>query len=554
MKHKSNRQIFQRFQGFLIAILGLFILLVAGQFLWEKFQNREEIARLLPLDQTVGFLELNYDSSNPANQQLLSKFSSQLEIAKSFIPSVDLAEKMWTGKAGIAFLQSVNGQQLSPVILVKFNDYTKVQDWLVSMQIDSKQDPIVEDQLYGQKLISFKKGQQFNLLISGNFLVFAEQKQTLAEIAKTASGNSVNLYQSPKYNQIYSALPQQNLAFIYLDSTKLWQSLNKLPNFLDKRLAEFQLFYPFLKLFSSEALAINAEIENQKLILLAKQLSSFEKNELPAPDFFQTDYFYKGNLDKFLSENSLFNFRGVNLLDQKNKLEAYFQSKSELENLLFSGSLEQLRQNFLSNNLTSKDQVDLDQDFFPLFQDEYLFFLTPSENNQLDFNLALINDKPENAQLKFQKILRQFAVKILAETSTKIVSKTLPDGTNSEEEISEIGLPAADQSLDMQGQTIQAINLGARQIFLATKANYLLASTSRKQLESMMGIATATLEQSTPGDELQFKSTELWQVNLNWLMSISNTASKVPFKLPFSQLKGSRKFTEIGILSTYQLY
>jgi hypothetical protein len=549
MKSKQNLAINSRFKGLLMASFGFFMLFFAAAFLLQKIENREIIAKFLPAEQSIGLIEINFDPDKPANQLLISRYAPELESLKSILPSSEYLQKMWGGKAAFALLKNQNGQSVIPVFFLKFNDYSRFQDWLISLQIDGQSDNLIEDNFYGQKVLSFRKGQQFNLLITGNYLVIAEQKSTLELIAKTTAGLTDSLYQTSQYNQVYSSLPQQNLLFAYLDSDKLLQVANKSPGFLEQRLSQFQLFYPFLKMFSAESIAVNAELKEQKLQIVAQQLSSFNQAELPSADFFQTEYFYAGKLDQFLpdSPQTVFSFRGVNLLDQKNKLEAYFRDKSDLEKLVFSGSLEKIRQDFLSNNLTSRDQIDLDRDFFPLFQDEYLFFISKDSQNNPDYSLVLYSSQPENALLKFKKVLGQLSIKLLAEESVRTVEKTLPDGTKSSEVVSDISPDSNSDQSSSAGNPVEIINLGSLKVYLQAYGNYLLASTSNQQIQShILAIQNGLQDIKSP----PLKFTEIWQTDLTWL--------KDTFKLPsiagFEKLSGTRKFTEIGILSTYQLY
>lgn len=541
-----------RLQGLIIILFALLILSVISIFLWQKFQNREEIARLLPTDRTIGFVELNLAQDTDAARLLQNKFAAQIEVAKSYIPSREIFEQYFTGRAGLAFLTSENGQQIMPVLMVKYNNYEKVQDWLGSLLLDTDRKSMTEESAYGQKLIGFTKGQQFYTLISGNFLIFSEDKNILTSIAKTTSGQSQSLYQDAQYSQIYSALPQQDLGFLYLDSAKLWQTLGKSPQFLDRKLAEFQQFYPFLKLFSAEAIALNAGIENGSPTLIARHLSAFNQASLPSPDFFQTDYYYTGNLDRYLPDHPLMAFGGSNLLDQKNKLSAYFKSSGELDDLLFSGSLKQLENYFKDNTPAGQDMLDIDRDFFPLFQGNYLLFFTNP-----DFSLILESAQPANDLQKLQKLLTQISKKLLSSTLTTVLNTDLPDGTKSAELIPSPPAETTPTTLQILDHPVTKTTLGPLSIFLSASSKTVLATTSESEMQRLLSLqteATASVlsPSSFPRSTLQDKPTEVWTLDLPWLLSqITAPGSQLPIQ-PIS-LQGSRKFTEIGILSVYKI-
>jgi hypothetical protein len=558
--HKKNRQISQRFTGLLIIFGALTVLAVFGLFYWQKISSREKLAMMLPADQTVAFLEFNLDPTAAETQELQKLLAQNPDLQANYdnllslIPHQQLFWAWFNGRGGLAVLSNQQGQGLETVIFLQKSSQEKTLDWINELVLDPQNDAILDEDYYGQKLLSFRSGQTYNLMLTSEYLIIAENRDNLKLIAETIGGHQKRLRQLPIYNQLISALPDQNIFFLYLNRDKVLQVLSHNSQFLSGRIAFFKLYFPFLQLFSVEALAVKLEHNaEQKPVLVGQHLSLFNQSKLADLDLFATDYFYDGQLEHLLPEGTFFSAGGANLLDQKNKLQAYFKNNSTIYDLLFTGVISNLQDGLESPGT----KLDLDQDFFPLFQKQYLFFANlPTLEGlatgmpQPNFGLILESDGVSNDLIKMEKVLFTIGPKLAALFDSKPMPITLPDGTVGSEMRVDLIAPAK-KSLAIGDQEIEQIQ------FSANFSIYILTDLEQGRiiLANQTSVISDIISQNAPTtvaatDYRLSKPSETYHLDLSKLASFSTEPA--PWS-PLSTVTIARKFTEIGLLSTYQL-
>jgi len=523
---------FSHFKGLIFIFLGLILLSVVGYFVWQRVFYREELASLLPAEQTLAYAELNLDSASPQIQQFQTIFSSHpflssagiLQSVNNFVPDYNQIKPWFGGKFGAALITTADHQNPVLVFLIKFSDRNLAD-------------------LYVQ---NSAQSQNFQFLGASNYLLFSDHPEVFAQFTQLNSNNSLS--HTPRFNQIYSALPQQNLAFLYFDSEKIFTALAENPNFLDQKLSILQKYLPFLSLFSADGISIYAQNNNQTTpTLIAEQFSLFNSTKLPKADYFHTDYRLAGQLVDLLPEQSPVKLTSSHLQDQKNKLQQLFAGKSSVQELIFSGSLEQLKQNFLGNDF------DLDKDFFPLFENEFAFSIDSIK--QPSFSLILTIDKAQDEQT-IQRLLLAIAKQVDLQSSVSKQTYILPDNTKGEQIIAHPVEPQLEQ-LQIEGHDTQKINFnGQLDLYFLVIGNHLLASTSQSNLTQII-TKEITPSQSTPAPKQFFQQvdgiTEFYSFNLAQILQDLQIPQYNVFTKPFSNFSIGRKFTELGLLSIYRL-
>jgi hypothetical protein len=522
-----------RQKGLIFLAIFLVLSLVSVFFLWQKIFYREEIAGILPADSTLAFAEFDVDPNSPQVQQFNQIFQSNPflstaginQYSHNLVPDLDQIQTWFGGRFGVALLSLNDHGNPAMVILAKVKDRQKATEYINNSQ----------------------QSQNFRLLDSPGYLLMSDRPEVFNLISQTLQNQSQTLQKHPRYNQIYSALPQQNLAFIYFDSSKIFASLAENPNFLDKKLSLFQKYLPFLSLFSADGISLYAEQQTGKPALVAQQLSLFDQSKLPSPEFFRTSYRLNGNLLDLLPDQSDFKLASSHLQDQKNKLQQIFSDRSTVQELLFSGSLEQLKQTYLGTSL------DLDKDFFPLFENE--FALSVDSLSAPAFSLAMQMQNPADQQ-KVQNLLLTIAKQVDLESSAKKETFTLPDDSKGEAIVAHPVEPSFEQQ-QLEGHTVQKINFnGQLDLYFTFIDNQLLASTSSENLQSMITkFITPSAGTAKPKSFFQQLDgiTEYYTFNLTKILGDLDQASLRIFIKPFSDLSIGRKFTEIGLLSIYRL-
>jgi|GEM_PF-4542970 len=544
--HPLKVKINQRLGG-LLAIVGVgLVLTIFSIFYWQKITAGEKLAKLLPADRTLAFLEFNLDPSRTETvelQKLLAQnplVQGQFNYLMSLAPHGDLFWQWFSGRGGVAILSNAQGQALENVLFLQKTNQEKTLNWINELVLDPKNDVVLDEDYYGQKLLSFRSGQTYNLMLTSDYLVLAENRDNLKLIAETISGNHLRLHQVPSYNQLISALPDQNILFLYLDRDKILSILSHNSQFLSGRLAQLKLYFPFLQLFSTEAIAMKLEYNDQnKPILVAKHLSLFNQSKFPSPNLFATDYSYQGNLEYLLPEGAFFKAGGVNLLDQKNKLQAYFHNNSTVYDLLFSGVISGLRDNLQSPG----KKIDLDQNFFPLFPKEYLLFAQMGEAKP-ELGLIFQSENTANDLLKLKPLLQSFGPKLAAIFDSQVTPITLPDGTEGNELKPQLVAPVT-STITVKGKSVEKMSISSGYnlyIFADQESQAIIVTDTLSVLENVIGKTSASLKLNYGLD----KPTEVYQINL----TLSPYAT---FLKPLTSIDIARKFTEIGLLSTYQL-
>lgn len=546
---KKNFNWRHRAAGIGIVLIALIVIGVFGTFLWQKVFFREQIARFLPYDHTIGFLEFNFDPSRPEAETLHDLIAKNplLKDQKfsDLIPQGDLFWKWYGGRGGVALISSSNGQSISPVLFLKVQDEANLRTWLKSMQINPNLEQLVEQDYYGQKLISLHSGPTFNGLLSDGYFAIAENQELLKAVAEAKAGHTVALAGHPEYGQVYSALPQQNLAFAYFNLAQTLETLSHTPAYLSRNLSNFQLYFPFLHLFKSYGIALYLDQDEQKQpLLIAKELILFGDKPVSAPNLFQINYSFDGSLLGLMPSAQewggyqLASFGGANLLDQKNQLQTFLQNRSYIYDLLFSGALSQMRDTLFDSS------TDLEKDFFPLFQDQYLLTITQkSPETRPVFSLITKSKDVASDQAKLAKLLTTVGTKMALSLNAQKTKLTLPDGTTGNESKAP-EFTASTMSVSLGNHTVQKVSLTPDlAIYLASNGDYLLASTDSDWLSLALS-KQATASSNWNHTDL-VKPTEFYQLNL--------PALGLTMLKPFNQLEITKKFTDIGTLAVYRL-
>ncbi len=550
---KPQSQVSKRLAGVFIVVIALLVIVVFGKYYFEKTVNREKLAGYLPADRTVAILEFNLSSEREDAQELLQLalknpvISQSTEILESIIPNKSDFNKWYSNRGGIAVLSSANEQDFKPVVFLGKSNQDSAADWISSLALKPENDLIMDEQFYGQKLISYQSGQNIQILWTDDFLIFSEQREPLEAIAQTLAGNKNSLRTMPVYNQIASALPEQNLGFIYLNRSKLLEVLNKNQEFLAGRLAIFKLYFPFLNIFSEEGMAIQLKHDaKQNPILTAEHLSLFNAANANQPLTKDIEYFYDGKLEKILPGDISFYAGGSNLLDQKNRLQSYLQSSAGANGIIFEGLI-----NALEDNLSNPGaNANIEDNLFSSLKENYLFYMDSKKDEMPRFGLIVESDKPENDILKLKKAVTVFGPKFAAPYLAKSTPMTLPDGTRGTELTAEIGVPTT-KKIQISGQKMEQITFTPEfSVFLWADHQEKILIITNSQADMQIMLEKQQSEEVTIADYGLDKPTEVYYLDIN---RITQAHPDLANLIPLKYLRAARKITPIGIISSYEL-
>jgi hypothetical protein len=357
--------------GILIVLAQLIILTIIGNFIWEKYWFKGNLAAFLPAEQTLALAELNLDPNAADYQQLRAIasnspfFNFQLieQTLAAQIPNYEQFKPLFHGRLGFALLNNQNSHQ--PIIFLEYKDRQQVMDALNSSLLTGQPDQLIEQKIHGFSLFSFQLGQSYSALLLDKYLVISPSLSSLQLIAETSAGQRPNLKKSSSYQQVISSLPEQNLLIIFLDSQKLWSSFLSNGEFLALHLNQLQTYLPFLKILSSEGISVR--VENNQLI--AQQLSLVNNEYLNGQPFLQFAQPFSANLISALKTPATFVYTGHGLYDEYNALKSIYSQKSSVDKLVFEGQIQQLKNNFFP------DSSGFENLLLPLLNNQYLLYL-----------------------------------------------------------------------------------------------------------------------------------------------------------------------------------
>lgn len=173
----------------------------------------------------------------------------------------------------------------------------------------------------------------------------------------------------------------------------------------------------------------------------------------------------------------------------------------------------------------------------------------PAEKH-LHGGVILDSDYPDSDLLKIKKIILAFGPKLAAELLAKPVPMTLPDGTIGTEIRADIGEPTS-QMLNISGQRVEQLSLATEfSVYLwADPENKLLVvSSSDDDIKEIIG------KQAQTGPNIidygLNRPSETYFINFQ---ELTNNYKAFANLEPLQYLKVARKYTAVGMLSTYQL-
>lgn len=550
---KPKTETNKRLLGIITIVLLLLVVIVFGKYYWEKTINREKLASYLPAGRTVAVMEFNLNPDRKDAKELMeiantnALINQSVGILESVIPNKAEFSDWYAQRGGVAILSTPDEHDFRAVLFLAKNNRDSAADWIQSLAFNGENDVVFDNQFYGQKLISYQSGQKIQILWTDDFLIFSEEREPLEAIAKTLNGESISLRTMPVFNQIASALPEQNLGFLYLNRSALLKVLNKNQTFLTGRLALFKLYFPFLNIFSEEGATLRFTENNDKQpLLLINHLSLFNSDKVNKEYSKEVEYYYKGNLEKILPEEITFYAGGSNVLDQKNRLQEYLRKGDGINGLIYAGLISEL-EDTLS---TPGQDINLEDNLFSALKENYLFYLRAEKDSIPAWGAIITSDKPENDLLKLKKTIDSVGPKFASQYLAKPVTITLPDGTTGTELKAEIGKPVSKQ-IQLMGQKMEQLSFSPEfNVFMWAdhEEKLLLITTSQSDMQEML--EKRENPESRSKDYGIDKPTEVYFMNV---LGLTENYPELEILNPVKYVQVARKLTPIGIVSSYQV-
>lgn len=436
----------------------LFLLIVMVYFLYNKFTRPQSISEILPADTTLGYLELNIDTSTSQLEELNTIFSKytaykpdtlkkQLESALQISLETDI--QPWIGRrVSMAVMTEKNGSYIRylPVGFIEVTDKEATLEFLRNQSL--KQEDELKEHFY-QKTPYFQFPSSYNLNFTfiNNYLVFSNYDSAIKSLIDAQFNSSKKIIATQEFHKIRNNTPQTNIAFAYVNVKHTLQALSRNPSLLRSKTRELQNFSPYINLFNSIGFAVVADEPNLRI----QQFAYLDKDKFPEQQFISTEQQFSRDLAPFIEKNIALYAGGQNMTDQIKNTFEILKANTSTGSIVFEGVLYNEVARFFGS------EISLEQHIYPLLRGEYAFVIGVSENKP-DIKLLLELTEPEKDISRFNSALENFR-KVSALFTPKVVERELPDGTIAQEIVANEDAIVSETD-NYAGQTINSLQMG----------------------------------------------------------------------------------------------
>ncbi len=397
------------------AVLGLGILgaLILGAFLVSLIGSlylSRTVASLLPAGKTVLYLEME-DLDLPyklADSPLRELFSPSLllktlGIDESVLPS-------WAKKnVGVALVEN------KPVLFFRSASRRSALNFLQSMEL--KGEKLENRGTPAFPIYIYPQGQSFAFAFAGPYLFMSPDAHELESINRVLQGQEPALEADPGWKTAMENLPRTAWGKGYLNIQSLGipaldAVLNPLRQFSSQ--LGFTIRRESKGFHFNSFLALNRDVVNLNAAPATQNLLTFGLSEfMPAE-----------NLGLYLGGADL-SAEWKNTLAKTAKLNPAY-------GILLEGLIRAQVNRIFGN------QVNLENDIYPLFKGEYALGFGPKKDGAMAVELLLTQTDPAGVKTKLAKLADGFSL-LAAQFTPQVVTVTLPDGTVSRELVTDPG-------------------------------------------------------------------------------------------------------------------
>lgn len=559
----------QKIKGGILTLIGLFALTYIGLFLFGKFFRPQALAELLPLNETVGVVEVNTDGASDQVKQFYDTVKNYQVYQKAGIEAllgtlinIDLQNDIepWLGrKIGLALLQfqpanttTDGGMVVNPVLFVESRNHDVTLEKIKNRAMQESKLDLVYGEYQGFKLYSYTTSGRFHFVFINNYLVLAKDEETLKFlIDQFAKGKKLS--EDEGYMKVVNNLPQGNMAFGYVNFEKLFESLLKNdPKFVAEKGQDYAALKPFISLFKADGVVVIAE----KGKFVVQEYTLMDKQQLGEQEFLSFNDKYNGNLLALANPDPVMLAGGHDMVKEIKRLQEIFKAGTKTSSLIFEGVLEAQKEQYFGKDISLKD------DIYPLLEGEYLITVEKSFEEPVTTLFLEMKNKNEDSA-RFEKLVTAFT-QTSGIFTPKVQDVTLPDGTKGKEIVAS---PEAIQRFD---ESVDGINVTSLQIgntgvtlYYTMVGQDLVISTSHDNVKNVIMRSNDKLDQnftSAPFYQTSVKPSlqsadEMFMMKVGALTALAglnqNEALK-PYVLPFGEMTVTKNYFADGISSIYQ--
>jgi len=448
----------RRIVGLFIGLIGVFLLLFVIFYTVSRVFRPDDFAIMLPKDSTIALMQINV---NPRHEQV-QRFYNSLNKFEVYHPNsiqnmlnerLDLdfeqdVEPWLNRQVGFALLEKDQPEgQFDIVFFVETRDKGETKRFLESRGLQSKEDYLIADEYNGNEIYRYALSQTFNFAFINNYLVVGDNDAVIKTIIDADSNSDMRLIEKPEYQKVSQNLPITTLAFGYVDIEKLITFLKTNDQFMSEKGRELLAFEPFLRIYKSYG--FTAIMENNSVAMQTFNL--LDGNYLEGRDFINFDTKFRAHFLELVPQDVKLYAGGLNLRKQFQRYSEIFSVGGEVSYLIFEGALRAVKNDYFG------EEINLEEDLYPLMQSEYLIAVTGEGDAQATTIILGLKDPLRDKDII--EVIAESFIRKSALLSPKVVEVELEDGTVSKE-IQTVPEEITKSEEEYRGYTINVLNIG----------------------------------------------------------------------------------------------
>lgn len=504
----------KRLFGLLIGLVGIFLLLFVIFYTVSRVFRPMDFAEMLPKDSTISLVQINVNNSH----EQVRRFYNSLNKYEKFHPNsienslndffdISFSEEVqpWLNRQiGFAIIEKPDTQgEFDTLFFIETRDQAKAIEFMESRGLQNQDDYLLNDEYKGEKIYRHALSESYKFVIENNYLILSEDQEALKIVIDCVKSGELRLVNNKDYQKVSQNLPITTLAFTYFDIDKLVEFLKHNEDFMSQKGRELLAFEPFLKIY--KAYGLTAMIENSNLVV--QTFTEIDKGYLDGKDLLNFDSKFKAEFLSLLPDDVKVYAGGLDLTNQFQRYSEIFSAGGEVSYLVFEGALRSLKSDYFG------EEIDLEEDLFPLLQKEYLLAVTGDDENHATTIILGLKD-PVRDKDKINNIAESF-VRKSALLAPKVVEVELEDGTIAEEIVtSDASIQKSEE--EYHGYSINSLDLGEPGwgIYYILLDDKLIITT---KLDAMKKIIDLFIDSSG-----NFRSTEIFRENVSPVMRTSD--------------------------------
>lgn len=387
----------------------------------QKFLEPTNLAKILPAEQTLGFITINTIEFTPTSPADLESY---------------LEQDWFKGQFAIAFLTN-QSQEVEKVYFLDYLDKQAAQDFIISLSTPE------EEQYFNTTIYTLSEN-LYSSFISG-YIAIADNADNLKLIIDAASGDSSNLKSNQIYNTVADNLPYNSTIATYWDLEKNQEFiLDYLPVY---EIIPEELVAPILSTFP----AFGASAEATEEGFQVQTYTAVKESIVQEGYYFSFLEKYRADLTNYTPENPIFFWGGLDLHSELSRLTALFEQFHPSAAVIFEAILRGKAQEYFGEN------TSLEDDIYPLLENEYALAAYQDDGGNRDYLVLIALDDQDEKQIHVDTLKKGFLEQQIY-SDPYIQIYTLEDGSTGQEIVADL-VEVTSDTMTYEGVEIDVFSL-----------------------------------------------------------------------------------------------